>query len=511
MSPYKFANPVPMRDGVKLATIIALPTSDGSFPVVLLRTPYNAQKMFQLIKALLPQFNLAWVLQDTRGRYDSGGDEFQPFAEREDTLDTLAWIREQNWCNGDIHIFGPSYLGFVGLQVLDDAQLQTIFAPVTFIKPEDGLVYRSGILHLHWALPWSIMTSARVQASLDNVDGTWPEAFREPLRGLVQRLGWPDHVWNLFLQRPDEPIWQQRTAVGTKPLEARVTLVAGWYDFMLRAVISTYDHLLQRGGILPDLIIGPWGHNGYLQSQTSIGEFEIGEKGKSNVVADFRDSLERAKTKAPQLIRAFILQANRWIDLTEWPPEICTAQLWYLSDKESLRKEPPNNIDREFVIAINPQDSVPTIGGAVWEFADPVQPGPKDQQPLADRPDILRFYTPPFQHTTVLLGPVDAHLWVKTEVPETHFTAKLVLVEEKGCHRILQDGIVCVLGPQKSYSPVQIDMLATGVEIKKGEKLGFEVSWSNFPKYALPPLTKPTTQRIGLSNKMPSHFSISIY
>ncbi len=59
MSLYHFAVPVPMRDGVKLVAIIALQTADASFPVVLLRSPYNAQNMFQLIKIIVKRFNLA--------------------------------------------------------------------------------------------------------------------------------------------------------------------------------------------------------------------------------------------------------------------------------------------------------------------------------------------------------------------------------------------------------------------------------------------------------------------
>ena len=133
---------VKMRDGVELSTIVARPDTDEPLPAVLIRTPYSAQNMFQLVKAVLPLFKNAWILQDSRGCYNSGGEVFLPFDEREDTLDAIAWIRRQEWCNGEIHIFGPSYLGFVGLQVLDDeeANITSLFAPKTFSRPEKGLV-----------------------------------------------------------------------------------------------------------------------------------------------------------------------------------------------------------------------------------------------------------------------------------------------------------------------------------------------------------------------------------
>ncbi|MHA1957663.1 MAG: CocE/NonD family hydrolase, partial [Candidatus Thorarchaeota archaeon] len=290
-----FSLPVEMRDGIELSTILFTPVKDGTFTTVLIRTPYSAKGYLAAVDALRNVGSYAIVLQDTRGRYDSEG-QFTPFKEKQDTLDTISWIKQQGWSNGRIIVMGPSYLGYVALQVLDDEgdSIDTIFAPMTFSRPYDGLVYRNGVLNLHWALPWSIMTSTRVQASLARVNGIWPDSYTGSLPEKVKSLGWPDHVWQQFLTPKATNDWLKDSVKISKPLRTRVCLIGGWYDFMLGATFSTFDDLQSAGGQPPDLILGPWGHNGYLQSLPGLGDFDFGKEGKANAAADFMSLVKRS-------------------------------------------------------------------------------------------------------------------------------------------------------------------------------------------------------------------------
>ena len=103
---------VPMRDGVRLAASIFLPEADGRYPVVLQRNPYN--RLGKLDDGETWARNgYIYISQDTRGRYDSEG-EFDPFTQEiHDTPDTIAWIRQQPWCDGRVGQMGPSYLSWV--------------------------------------------------------------------------------------------------------------------------------------------------------------------------------------------------------------------------------------------------------------------------------------------------------------------------------------------------------------------------------------------------------------
>jgi len=508
----RFAHPVKMRDGINLSTIFFVPEESGRFTTILIRTPYSAKGYLAAVDALRNTGAYTIVLQDTRGRYDSEG-SFIPFNEKEDTLDTISWIKKQDWSNGRIIVMGPSYLGYVALQVLDDEcdSIDAIFAPMTFSRPYDGLVYRDGVLNLHWALPWSIMTSTRVQSSLARVNGTWPENYAGALPDKVRYLGWPDHVWKQFLIPKETNDWLKDAVKISKPLKTRVCLVGGWFDFMLGATFSTFNDVQSAGGQPPDLILGPWGHNGYLQSLPGLGAFDFGKEGKANAAADFMNLIKRSQESADQYIKAYILRQDEWLMLDSWPPRdnIVEKTVLHLNTGFSLHPEPPEN-KSEFDIRVDPSNPVPTIGGAVWEFPPHLEPGPADQSSLQGRHDVIRFFGESAARNYTILGPVAAELWVKCDNPATHFTTKLLLEDKDGKQRILQDGIVRVKGPLKEYSQIRVNMLAIGIQIEKSERIGFEVSWSNFPKYELPMMDGPSIQRVISSVDQPSFAEISI-
>ncbi len=108
---------VPMRDGVNLSADIYLPKAHGPFPTVLVRTPYsnNSAPAVQRARALANN-GYVCVLQDTRGRWDSGGDYYPLQGEGVDGYDTQEWIGRQPWSNGKIATSGGSYLGHVQWQ-----------------------------------------------------------------------------------------------------------------------------------------------------------------------------------------------------------------------------------------------------------------------------------------------------------------------------------------------------------------------------------------------------------
>src|SRR6185295_7995084 len=94
---------LPMKDGVKLATDVHLPTRDGPFPVIFLRTTYNRTMGAMLAPEALKR-GFAFVIQDTRGRFASEGENLafdaDAWGEHQDGLDTINWIAKQPWCNG---------------------------------------------------------------------------------------------------------------------------------------------------------------------------------------------------------------------------------------------------------------------------------------------------------------------------------------------------------------------------------------------------------------------------
>jgi putative CocE/NonD family hydrolase len=88
-------------------------------PTLLVRLPYGKDLTVLLAYGLMPNLfalieaGYAVVYQDCRGTFRSGG-EFVPMrSEPNGGADTIAWLVEQPWCDGNIGTFGASYLGFV--------------------------------------------------------------------------------------------------------------------------------------------------------------------------------------------------------------------------------------------------------------------------------------------------------------------------------------------------------------------------------------------------------------
>ena len=103
---------MPMRDGVELAADVYLP--EGAplpVPALLVRTPYDkddgAQTYFRYVRR-----GYAVVVQDVRGRNESGGEWLPHYYEVEDGDDTLTWVGTQEWCDGSVGMLGGSYLGY---------------------------------------------------------------------------------------------------------------------------------------------------------------------------------------------------------------------------------------------------------------------------------------------------------------------------------------------------------------------------------------------------------------
>ena len=107
---------VAMRDGAKLFTNIWMPDEPGRYPVILVRSPYDDPKNYG---GGGTREGYVTIYQSCRGTAGSQGEIIAYVNERRDGLDTLSWIRRQDFYNGEIYVIGGSYLSTVHLMYLD--------------------------------------------------------------------------------------------------------------------------------------------------------------------------------------------------------------------------------------------------------------------------------------------------------------------------------------------------------------------------------------------------------
>ena len=146
---------VKMRDGVSLVADIYRPKAEGKLPVLLTRTPYNRKD--PATGMYLASRGYVVILQDTRGRFDSDG-EFYPFRdEANDGYDTIEWAAALDYTNGQVGMFGGSYVGATQMlaAMSRPPHLVAIFPYVTASEYYEGWTYQGGALAQWFASSWS--------------------------------------------------------------------------------------------------------------------------------------------------------------------------------------------------------------------------------------------------------------------------------------------------------------------------------------------------------------------
>jgi len=161
--------PVEMRDGTQLRADVYRAADPGPFPVLLIRTPYGEQ-MLRAGAPVIPAIDagFAVVVQHCRGTATSDG-EFVPFEnEAADGADTIEWCARQPWCDGNVGMYGPSYLGMVQLAAATQAPA-ALKGLVTIVTPAD--------YHGAWPTVRARSSSARRWAGTCSSPGRrWPTA-----------------------------------------------------------------------------------------------------------------------------------------------------------------------------------------------------------------------------------------------------------------------------------------------------------------------------------------------
>jgi putative CocE/NonD family hydrolase len=205
---------------------------------------------------------------------------------------------------------------------------------------------------------------------------------------------------------------------------------------------------------------------------------------------------------------------GRWISGEDWPlPQTC-FQPYYLHADGKLSATLPATDAAPLCYDYDPDDPVPTIGGALTSGQPVFEGGAFDQReddrffgctrpglPLAARRDVLVFQTPPLAEDVAVIGPLEIVLYVSSDCIDTDFTAKLVDVHPgnadypRGFAMNLSDGILrcryrdswqhpVPMVPGEVYR-ITIEPHATCNLFKAGHRIRLDVSSSNFPRYDL--------------------------
>lgn len=464
---------IPMRDGVKLHTVLVIPKGAHDAPILLTRTPYNAAKRAQAEDSpyravTLPKGDQLFtddgyirVFQDTRGKYGSEGDfvitrpvrgPLNPTKtdETTDAWDTIDWlVKNIKESNGRVGMVGSSYEGFtVVMALLDPHPALKVTAPESPMI--DGWMgddwfhygaYRQNSLDFITAetsargegndIPRAIYDDYESFLRAGSVDG-WAKAhgleqypyYQRTLKHPAYDAFWQGQALDkLLVQHPSQvpTMWEQ-----------------GLFDQEdMWGAVHSFQALRKAGHAANNfLVIGPWRHSGANYDGTVLGDLKFeGDTAlqwRRDILKPFFDHYLKDKA-APVTPKAMIYNvgANRWDRFDDWPLSCeanCSNPLTplFLGANGGLSFNKPAAGSDSYIS--DPAKPIPYIPRPI-RFSDT----PRwqswlttDQRPYENRPDVLTYVTDALTSEVRISGIPSVDLFAATTGTDSDWVVKLI-------------------------------------------------------------------------------------
>jgi putative CocE/NonD family hydrolase len=512
---------VAMRDGIVLATTVYRPVGKGPWPAILIRNPYAG---FDIIVGgwceLLVRYGYACVYQDVRGQGESEG-EWQPLIhERDDGIDTLAWLTAQDFQNGNLAMMGPSYLAAVQWAVAGDLppEVKTLVPAVFTTKTYDSL-YLDGMFRHETFTAWSAMMPKRGMNR--SAGGSYQKAIRHRPHNEVDALYFGGKLpwYQDWISNPSRsaPFWQQdlNKLLEENPARTRIPIlmIGGWYDVFLGPQFEDWKRLASRSR--SRFVIGPWTHIGRSGDALDTPNAGGGLAQWKIVLDWFGHHLKGEPLDNPPGVATYVMGENTWTERRQWPPETNALRLHLdgvggegepnVCAGAGLSRQSPTTASQQ-MYRYDPDDPVPTRGGSgmlafVLPGFDGAPPANVWQGDLCKRNDILSFTSVPLTSPLHIAGNIKVALTIASDVEDTAFTAKLIEVFPDGRAVNIRDGITSLAfrGKERStgstngavplpYAPgnrieITLELWPIEWKVAAGSRLRLDISSSDFPKY----------------------------
>ncbi|GJI92500.1 CocE/NonD family hydrolase [Duganella hordei] len=468
---------IPMRDGVKLHTVLVIPKGAQHAPMVLSRTPYNASgrvtrnnspSMLATVGQgddVMAEAGYIRVIQDVRGKYGSEGDYVMtrplkgPLNDTRtdhstDAWDTIDWlVKNTPESNGKVGMIGSSYDGFTVLMALVDPH-PALKVAVPMSPMVDGWRgddwFHNGAFRLPNLSYISGQTTAKGSGKpmstgvYDDYDGV--------LRGgstadYARQFGLDqlNFTRKIFEHPAYDSYWQHQALdkiLAKRQLKVPTMTVVGYWDqediygaYATYAAVEPQDTANNKNF----LVVGPWRHSGVNAEGSGLGVFKFtGDTAlefRRDVMQPFLDQYLKDGAPVADTPPVLFYQTgvNRWQRLQRWPlacAEGCPAPL------KPIYLKPDFKLDFE----------APKAGAAYDEYvSDPAKPVPfvprpihmndanvwrpwlvSDQRGVSDRPDVLSYVTEPLKARLQIAGAAMVNLYASTTGTDTDWVVKLI-------------------------------------------------------------------------------------
>jgi len=475
---------IPMRDGVKLHTVILLPLGAKDAPILLTRTPYNATALtshahsahlgpslhgYDNATDVIVEGGYIRAVQDVRGKYGSEGDYVMnrplhgpqnptPVDHSTDTYDTIEWlVKNVPESNGRVGILGISYDGFLPLMALVNPHpALKVAVPMNPMVDgwmgddwfHNGAFRQQGMAYIYEQEATRASEAKWWTSHFDDYDlfmqaGSAGELGR---RHGLEQVGF----WRKLLEHPSyDAFWRDQAmdrVLAAQPLKVPVMLVHSlWDQEDIYGAIAVYKAIEPKDTDNDKvfLVMGPWHHGQEIADGSTLGALKF----DSDTALYFRREILRPfldqylKVGAPRAdvppVAAFETGTNAWRRLTAWPAGCasgCTVRPTplYLIAGPKLGFAAPKAGDAAFdEYSSDPAKPVPfrarpiqPIGydkGMTWS-----QWLVDDQREASGRPDVVAFVSDVLSAPVKVSGQPVANLVASTTGTDSDWVVKVI-------------------------------------------------------------------------------------
>jgi uncharacterized protein len=458
---------VPMRDGVKLYTVIVMKKGTSGGPILLSRTPYNAkestervpsQSILDILPAMDAEFvedNYIRVYQDIRGMYRSEGQFVmtRPIVgplnstgidESTDAYDTIDWlVKNVPESNGKVGVVGSSYLGFTTLMAeinphpaLKAAVPQSPMVD-TWIGDDDfhNGAFRNPTLDY-------VVEQSTAKGETDNkvavgVGDDYTRYLEAGSTGdYARKWGIDQYPSNqkLFQNPAYTDFWSLQAVdkwMAARPLTVPTVLVVGqWDQEDSYGGPAVYKALKDKYNDMVSLVIGPWRHSGVNHYGYGLGALTFtGDTAREFRVKYMKPFFDHYLKDAPDphMPRAltYATGVDRWEESPRWPMGTLTPL--YFGDHFTASFTTPGASGHDDYVS-NPQKPVPFIPRPI-NMSDRQQWTTwlvHDQRFVSDRPDVLVYQTTTLDKPVHIMGAPQVDLFAATSGSDSDWVVKLI-------------------------------------------------------------------------------------
>ena len=475
---------IPMRDGVKLFTVLYEPKNRSQkYPILLNRTPYSVGPYGKDNFAgqlgpdhLFAREGYIFANQDVRGRFMSEG-EFvnirvdipntkpSEIDESTDAYDTIDWlVKNVANNNGRVGMYGISYPGFyTSAGSIDSHPALKACSPQApvgdWFRGDD--IHHNGALFLTqnyyffgimgqkrpgptnswgyikpWVPPNSFPTSSAYDYFVET--GGVKEASDVYQKGLGHRV----EFWDEMMAHPNyDQFWKDHNILPKlRNIKCATMTVGGWYDNEdLYGALHTYQAIEQQNpGIFNVLVVGPWDHGGWAHREGDwLGTAYFGQKTgdwyrEKMEVPFFNHFLkDKGDIDAIKEVNLFDTGSHEWRSFENYPPTASTGTSLYLTANGGLsftRPGPTGGYD-EYVS--DPWHPVPYTQKIIRTLAANFASYPRDfmtedQRFASMRPDVLVYRSEPLTEDITIAGDIKPSLFISSSGTDSDFIVKLI-------------------------------------------------------------------------------------